>query len=138
MELNGIGLITAAATFSGIWIGHIAVRKIEYLSPTVWIPSSVAILIGVLLEVGAVLSGSLYASAALGIFGITVLWDGMEFWRQEKRVRKGHAPANPRNARHAGILKNHPSSTTINWLDQKPAGRRLSAEEIQEIKEGRR
>jgi hypothetical protein len=35
------------------------------------------------------------ASAALGIVGMTTLWDAVEFIRQEERIRRGHAPANP-------------------------------------------
>jgi hypothetical protein len=27
---------------------------------------------------------------------MTVLWDGIEIYRQEKRVIKGHAPENPK------------------------------------------
>jgi hypothetical protein len=35
------------------------------------------------------------ASAALGILGMTTLWDAVEFARQEERIRRGHAPASP-------------------------------------------
>ena len=46
---------------------------------------------------------------ATGILGVTLLWDSFEFWRQQKRVIKGHAPANPDNPRHARILAENPS-----------------------------
>jgi hypothetical protein len=35
------------------------------------------------------------ASAALGILGMTTIWDGTELYRQEDRIRRGHPPANP-------------------------------------------
>jgi hypothetical protein len=136
MTLNWIGLIAAAATFLGVWIGHVSVRKIEYHSPTVRVPSGVALFLGLLLELGALLSEGLYLSAALGIFGITVLWDALEFWRQHLRVRKGHAPANPDNPRHALLLQNSKMTTTIDWLDRNPTGRQLSTDELQGIQEG--
>jgi len=138
VNLNWIGPIAAAATFSGVWIGHVAVRKIEYLSPTVWVPSGGALLIGVLLEAGALLSDNLYLSAALGILGITVLWDALEFWRQQKRVRIGHAPANPDNPRHARILRNSETATIVDWLKRIPTGRQLSSDELRRIEEGGR
>lgn len=135
MTLNWIGFIAAAATFLGVWIGHVSVRKIEYISPTVWAPSVTALSLGLLLELGALLSRNVYLSAALGIFGITVLWDALEFWRQHQRVRKGHAPANPDNPRHARLLQSSMQSTTLDWLDRDPTGRRLSPNELQAIED---
>jgi hypothetical protein len=138
MTLNWIGLITAAATFIGVWIGHVSVRKIEYISHTIWLPSGVALLLGLLLELGALVSENRYLSAALGILGVTILWDALEFWRQEQRVRKGHAPANPDNPRHARMLQTSEMSTTIDWLNRNPTGRQLTADELQAIQEGTR
>ena len=112
MTPNWIGLIAAAATIFGVWVGHVSVRKIEYHSPTIWVPSGVALVVGIVLELGAVVSGSPYFSAVLGIFGITVLWDALEFWRQHQRVRKGHALANPNNPRHARLLQSNETTTT--------------------------
>jgi hypothetical protein len=136
MTLNWIGLIAAAATFLGVWIGHVSVRKIESRSPTIWVPSGTALLIGLLLELGALRSEDPRLSAALGIFGITVLWDALEFWRQHHRVRKGHAPANPNNPRHMRLLQNSQAATTIDWLDRDPIGRPLTTDELQRIEEG--
>lgn len=136
MTLNWIGLIAALATFLGVWIGHVSVRKIEYFSPTIWVPSSVALVLGLLLELGALASEDSYLSTALGIFGITILWDAIEFWRQHQRVRKGHAPANPDNPRHSRLLQSGKESTTIDWLDRNPMGRHLSSDELQRIQEG--
>ena len=135
MELNLTGLIAALSAFLGIWLGHVAVRKIEFVSPTVWIPTLVALCLGLALEVGALWSESLHVSAALGIFGFTLLWDALEFWRQERRVEKGHAPENPANPRHARLLAKGAPVTTIDWLKRDPQGRLLSADEVQAIQE---
>jgi len=137
MTLNWIGLVAAVTTFMGVWIGHVSVRKIEYISPTVWVPSGVALFLGVLLELGALVSENPYLSALLGIFGVTVLWDALEFWRQHRRVEKGHAPANPDNPRHTRLLRTSAMSTTMDWLDRNPTGRLLSTEELRAIQEGR-
>jgi hypothetical protein len=136
MTANWIGMLAALAAFLGIWLGHVSVRKIEYHSETVWLPSGVAFVLGVLLEAGALQTDSLAISAVLGILGITVLWDSLEFWRQQKRVGSGHAPANPDNPRHARLLQSSRHATTINWLDRQPLGRQLTTDEIRRIKEG--
>ncbi len=120
--MNFTGLVAATAAFLGVWLGHVAVRKIEYTSPTIWLPILVAIISGLGLELGAWISQSQVASAALGILGFTVLWDGLEFARQQRRVAKGHAPANPHNPRHARILASYPAATTLNPLKRDPGG----------------
>ena len=133
-----LGLIAAAATFLGVWIGHVSVRKIEFISPNLWIPSLAALGLGLLLAILALLNPKDNVSAALGIFATTVLWDALEFWRQQHRVEKGHAPANPNNPRHRQILKEQATATTIDWLKRNPTGRRLSVEELAEIVETER
>jgi hypothetical protein len=90
---------------------------------------------GMMLLIGALASASLQVSAALGITGVILMWDAFEFFRQEKRIIKGHAPANPRNPRHVRILAEHPSAMTIDWLKREPLGRPYSAAEIKEIME---
>ncbi len=135
MSLNWIGLITALSTFLGIWLGHSVVRKVEFLSPTVWLPSLLALSLGLTLEAAALMSKSVNLSAALGIVGITLLWDALEFWRQHRRVEKGLAPANPTNPRHARILATGGSVTTIDWFNREPQGHQLSPEDLQVIQE---
>lgn len=135
MDLNTTGLIAALSAFLGIWLGHVAVRKIEFISPTVWIPALVALCLGLALEVGALSSKNLHVSAALGILGFTLLWDALEFWRQERRVEKGHAPANPANPRHARLLAKGDPVCTIDWLKRDPQGRLLSADELRAVQE---
>jgi hypothetical protein len=128
MTLNGIGFVAAAATFLCVWLGHVSVRKIEYHAPKLWPPMLIAALLGLTLELGALLSGNLYMSAVLGIAGITVLFDALEFRRQFKRVKKGHAPANPHNPRHAPLLATG-QATTIEWLDREPTGHLVGEQE---------
>ncbi len=104
MNLNFLGPAAAASAFFAVWLGHVAVRKIEYSSPVLWLPAMLAVILGIGFEAGALLSRSLILSAILGIFGITLFWDAVELVRQQRRVRKGHAPANPDNPRHAALL----------------------------------
>jgi Domain of unknown function (DUF4491) len=122
MSLNWIGPVAAAATFLGIWFGHVGVRKIEAASLALWVPASIAAALGLALETGALLTHSLFISGALGIVGMTLLFDALEFYRQHRRVAHGHAPANARNPRHARLLAENPSATTIDWLKREPAG----------------
>ena len=135
MNLSWMGMIAAAATFLGIWVGHVSVRKIEFVSPTVWLPSLVALSLGLILEAAAILTESITLSIVFGIIGFTLLWDALEFWRQHRRVEKGHAPANPTNPRHARMLGAGCPATTIDWLARNPIGRQLSPEEVQNIEE---
>ncbi len=128
MSLNWIGVAMAAAAFFSIWFGHVGVRKIEAAAPSLWLPALGALLLGVVLEIGALLSPSPYLSGVLGITGITLLWDALEFRRQHNRVRRGHAPANPHNPRHARLLAESPAATTTDWLKREPVGRPLNRE----------
>jgi len=124
MTLNWIGLVAAVSAFFAIWFGHVGVRKIEAASPTIWLPTLIALVLGLIMEAGALIVGDLYVSAALGIVGITVLWDALEFTRQQNRVKHGHAPANPNNPRHARLLAENKSATIVNWLEREPVGQR--------------
>jgi len=57
----------------------------------------------------------------LGILGITLLWDAFEIYRQQNRVKHGHAPANPNNPRHARFLADpHFHATTEDLLKCEP------------------
>jgi hypothetical protein len=129
MGLNLIGLAAGMALFYGVWIGHVLVRKLEYKSASLIFPSVCFALIGISLVIGSFLAGSQPISAILGILGMTALWDSFEFFRQEKRVIKGHAPANPSNARHARILEQYSLATPLDLLNRDPIGRPVNAEE---------
>jgi len=85
-------LVLACVTFATIAFGHVMVRKVNYLygtKPAPYLFGLSALFMGLSLGVGDL------ASAALGIIGMTTFWDGLELFRQEQRIRRGHAPANP-------------------------------------------
>ena len=127
--MNWIGLVAALTAFLSIWFGHVAVRKIESTSRTIWIPTVTALALGLITEYCSLITVNLSLKTALGITGITLLWDALEFTRQQKRILKGHAPANPNNPRHVKILADHKSATTFDLLKRDPVGRRVSDDE---------
>ena len=129
MDINITGLIAAVSTFLGVWFGHVAVRKIESVSRTIWLPTLIFALVGLTLEGISLSTFHVPLSTASGILGFTFLWDALEFTRQQNRVKKGHAPANPANPRHARLLKEHPSATTLDLLKRDPVGRTVSQSE---------
>lgn len=133
MELNLVGLTAAISAFLGIWLGHVSVRAIERNAKSLWPPMIIAIALGLAFEIWSLLTEYRLLSTATGILGITVLWDALEFIRQEKRIKKGHAPVNPSNPRHARILAKYPSATTLDLLDRKPVGRHVSPDEAIEL-----
>jgi hypothetical protein len=61
-------------------------------------------------------------SGVLGIVGMTLIWDTIEFRRQHHRVCRGHAPANAANPRHRMILEEYPGATSMNLLARDPMG----------------
>jgi hypothetical protein len=129
MEINLTGLAAALATFLGIWWGHVAVRVIEARLTDIRPAMGLAVLFGLGMWMGALLTDWMPLSAALGIFGVTLLWDSFEFYRQEKRVKIGHAPANPDNPRHVRILAEFSSATRLDLLNRNPIGRPVDADE---------
>jgi hypothetical protein len=129
MDLNFTGLIAAISAFLGIWLGHVSVRIIERSAKRLWLPILTAITLGLALETWSLLTDHRLLNTVLGILGITVLWDALEFLRQEKRVKKGHAPANLSNPRHAQILAECPSATALDLLKRDPVGCQVNSEE---------
>ncbi|HEX5838061.1 MAG TPA: DUF4491 family protein [Anaerolineales bacterium] len=135
MDINLVGLASAGATFLGVWIGHVSVRKIEREVERIWIPSAIALLLGIGLGLLSLWTPSRALSAFCAILGVTLLWDALEFHRQQNRIREGHAPANPRNPRHARILAAYAQATTIDWLDRDPRGEPVSTEDVRLLQE---
>lgn len=127
--INPLGLIAAFAAFFSIWFGHIAVRKIEAASPTIWMPATIFAILGVSCEWLSLRASNLQLATVFGILGITLLFDSFELGRQQKRIIKGHAPANPDNPRHAKILREFPSATTLDLLDREPLSAQLTTPE---------
>jgi len=138
MDINWLGLASAFATFFGVWIGHVSVRKIEREVERIWIPTTLALLLGIGLMTASFLTPNLILSTICGILAVTLLWDALELGiRQPNRIKHGHAPANPNNPRHAKILATHPTATTIDWLDRDPRGALYTSEELNSMKESR-
>ena len=115
---NVVGLAAAASALLGIWLGHVAVRKIEFAAVNLKLPIFYAAVLGLALELISLYMQARWLSTVFGILGITLLWDALELIRQERRVRKGHAPANPNNPRHQLILAAYPSATTVDLVKQ--------------------
>ena len=137
--MNFIGLVAALTAFFSIWFGHVAVRKIEFVSPTIWLPTLIFSALGLIVEILSLSTLAPDASAgvvnrpwsvAFSILGITLLFDGLELTRQQNRVKKGHASANPNNPRHAKILAEHSSATTLDLLKRDPIGHVISSDEF--------
>ena len=130
MELNSLGLIVALAAFFSIWFGHVAVRKIEFISPTIWLPTIIFAALGLVTEYCSLITVQRPLSTVFGICGITLLFDALEFTRQQNRIKKGHAPANPNNPRHAHILNDSNfHATTLDLLKRDPVGHVASIDE---------
>jgi len=88
-DLQPAGTILAAASFATIGIGHVLVRRLQPIFGTrLGVPF---ILLGVGIMAVSTRVASDLLSGILGIVAITTFWDGIEFFRQEKRVRQGRA-----------------------------------------------
>ena len=133
MEINTLGLTAAVTAFVSIWLGHVAVRKIEAASPTIWLPTAIFIALGIGVEYLSLVLRNTHHVTSLGILGITLLWDAFEIYRQHNRVKHGHAPANPNNPRHAKILAEYSTATTLDLLKRDPVGRQVSPEEAPKL-----
>lgn len=125
MELAGFWM--AMATFLAIWWGHVGVRWLEAHSVRVGPPAALLVAAGLGLNLFALFSTSLTVAGVASIVGITLLWDAFELFRQQRRVQKGHAPANPNNPRHAAYLAAGGRATTEDLLDREPSGRPVAS-----------
>ena len=86
MNLEWSGLVFAVTTFTTIALGHVLVLR---LHPVLGIRLGIPLIIlGVLVLAfsGTTANGLLFG--ILGIVGVTTCWDGIEFFRQEKRVQR--------------------------------------------------
>lgn len=111
--INDIGLITGLSLFLGIWLGHVGVRKIEFTFANIKLPSMLFFLMGCIFEWVSLSVEILEWKVIFGVTGVTLIWDALELFRQEKRVQRGHAAANPSNPRHQRILQQCRDATTI-------------------------
>ena len=131
--MNTLGLVAAVTAFLTIWIGHVAVRKVEAEALNIKKPMFIAIALGLITEYLSLITVNRQLSTVLGILGITLLWDAFEIYRQENRIKHGHAPANLNNPRHAKILAEHSTATKLDLLKRDPIGRQVSPEEAPKL-----
>ncbi len=94
MILQWDGPLLAAATVATIAAGHTLVRRLNWHFGT---RPALPLLTGGI----AILAMSLFVesnllSGLLGIVGVTTIVDGVEIRKQERRIREGRAPMNPR------------------------------------------
>ncbi len=80
--MNLVGLAAGGSAFIAIWIGHVSVRKTEFASRTIWLPAIGFVAAGLIFEVLSLFVHAMWGAAALGIIGLTLLWDALELKRQ--------------------------------------------------------
>lgn len=80
------GPILALTTFATIGIGHVLVRRLHARYSTR--PALPFFVLGGLVLLSSVFISTDSISAILGITGITLAWDGIEIFRQEKRMQR--------------------------------------------------
>ncbi len=91
---------------------------------------TILIALGLALEYASLSISNRPLSTVCGILGITLFWDAFEIKRQAHRIRKGHAPANPNNPRHAAMLaESNSRATTLDILNRDPIGRVVDSDE---------
>ncbi len=87
MNIQWAGMVFAFTAVSTIALGHVVVRRLHPIFGTrLGLP---LIVLGISVLVGSGFVTRHILSGVLGIIGITTFWDGIEFFRQEKRVQKG-------------------------------------------------
>lgn len=89
-----LGLFIGLATFLVIGIFHPIVIKAEYyLGKRCW---WIFLIAGIATLAASALVNSLPVSIILGVVGFSCFWSILELFQQEKRVRKGWFPRNPK------------------------------------------
>jgi len=83
------GPVLALTTFAAIGIGHVLVRRLfpvlgTRAAPVFW-------MLGLGTYYASLRSMNDLVSSVLGVVAITLIWDGIEFLRQKKRVERGEA-----------------------------------------------
>ena len=92
--MNFAGIILGASAFIIIGLFHPIVIKAEYhLGKRCWWVFALA---GLGFCVAALFVGNTVVSSILGVTGFSCFWAILELFHQEKRVKKGWFPANPK------------------------------------------
>ncbi|MCQ2189786.1 MAG: DUF4491 family protein [Paludibacteraceae bacterium] len=95
MEFNYEGLIIGICTFLCIGLFHPIVIKAEYYfgAKKSWWWFPIAGMFGI---AGSLVVENTLVSALLGVFAFSCFWSIIEVFEQEKRVKKGWFPKNPK------------------------------------------
>lgn len=92
--MNLFGVILGLYTLAVVALGHIFVKKGEYyFTKKIWVAF---LMMGFFFAVASVLAKSDLLSGMMGIASFTFFWAILEVIEQEKRVKKGWFPANPK------------------------------------------
>lgn len=86
MNLQWAGPVLAVVTFATIGIGHILVRRLYAhfgTRPAIPLFASGALVLAV-----SLFTANNLLSGVLGITAITLIWDGIEMYRQAKRQQR--------------------------------------------------
>lgn len=92
--MNYTGIIIAVSTFLVIGLCHPLVIKTEYYYGTR--PWWIYLLVGIASMAAALFVENIIFSSILGVIGASLLWGIGELFEQEKRVKKGWFPMNPK------------------------------------------
>jgi len=117
--LQTSGLWLTIATFLSIWWGHVGVRWLEAKCANIRPPMFILIAAGFGLNIAALFAPNVTIGGVCSVVGMALWWDAFELVRQDRRVRHGHAPANPHNPRHARYLAEG-RATLHDPLDREP------------------
>jgi len=91
VSLQWAGLILALVTVATIGLGHVMVRRFHARWGTR--PAIPFMALSALVMAAAFLTPDNLLSGVLGITAMTLFWDGVEIYRQEKRAAAGHLDA---------------------------------------------
>lgn len=92
--MNFVGLIIGISTFLIIGLFHPIVIKLEYhFGVKSWI---IFPIVGTAALVASLLIDNVIASSLLGVLAFSSYWSILEMFEQEKRVKKGWFPKNPK------------------------------------------
>ncbi|HLE16025.1 MAG TPA: DUF4491 family protein [Anaerolineales bacterium] len=86
MSLGWAGVVLALVTLVTIAVGHELVRRLHSSFGTR--PAVPLFALGAAVLLAGLLSSGDLLSAALGITGVTLIWDGVEIYRQEGRMKR--------------------------------------------------
>ena len=92
--MNFVGLIIGISTFLIIGLFHPIVIKLEYhFGVKSWI---IFPIVGTAALVASLLIDNVIASSLLGVLAFSSYWSILEIFEQERRVKKGWFPKNPK------------------------------------------